>query len=352
MQALLNGPYRRPARTTDGFAAVPRCWLNMKASVIIPTYNRRDQLICAIKSVLGQTVPANEIIVVDDGSTDDTAGAIRKLAREDIRYLRHNTNRGPGAARNIGIREARGELISFLDSDDLWKPDKLRSGMAFLAAHPEADGVFTDVELYRGLEFTPSVAGTHAPFRRLIAGRSSPEGNVFGKREMYLCLLEDMPAKIQAVTLRRSSLADMDLFREDFAAGEDWEFLLRFSRSHVWGYIARPLVTQQVMPDSTLGRHSTEDARLLMGRFIEEKRSLKGDPEGMRAVSRGIAHHGRRLGWLYLHAGHGWQAASAYFRTSVEARDPGSIIRIFGIVLPTPLRKHVSRLARRASFLV
>jgi glycosyltransferase involved in cell wall biosynthesis len=93
-------------------------------SVVIPTYNRAALLPAAIASVRAQAHPALELIVVDDGSTDDTAAVLQ--ARDDVDVFVRQTNAGPAAARNAGIRRARGEWIGFLDSDDVWTPDALR----------------------------------------------------------------------------------------------------------------------------------------------------------------------------------------------------------------------------------
>jgi glycosyltransferase involved in cell wall biosynthesis len=95
-----------------------------RLSVVIPTWNRAALLPAAIASVRAQAHPALELIVVDDGSTDDTAAVLR--VRNDVDVVLRRSNGGPAAARNAGIRQARGEWIGFLDSDDLWTPDALR----------------------------------------------------------------------------------------------------------------------------------------------------------------------------------------------------------------------------------
>src|SRR4030066_2069221 len=96
-------------------------------SVIIPTYNRARFIERAIRSVLNQTYQNFEIIVVDDASTDDTEERVRRLLPNGrrLKYVRHDINRGAGAARDTGIKNAAGEYIALLDSDDEWLPEKL-----------------------------------------------------------------------------------------------------------------------------------------------------------------------------------------------------------------------------------
>src|SRR5579862_9064675 len=98
--------------------------MSPKVSVVIPTYNRADKVGNAIKSVLAQTVHDLEVIVVDDGSSDDTEKVLAKEFGDRVRYY-VQANQGASVARNRGIEEARGEWIAFLDSDDTWEVDKL-----------------------------------------------------------------------------------------------------------------------------------------------------------------------------------------------------------------------------------
>lgn len=104
-------------------------------SVVIPSYNYAHFVTGAVESALAQTFPDREVIVVDDGSTDDTRDRLAPFEGK-IRYL-HQENRGLSAARNTGIRAARGALVAFLDSDDLWHPEKLAVQARYLEGHPE-----------------------------------------------------------------------------------------------------------------------------------------------------------------------------------------------------------------------
>lgn len=112
-------------------------------SVVLPTYNRLEFLPRAIESILNQTLPDFELIIVDDGSTDESWDLIRSYVRQDSRVkgIRHAQNRGVAAARNTGIRQAQGQYIAVMDSDDVAYPDRLEKSVAFLNAHPDITAV-------------------------------------------------------------------------------------------------------------------------------------------------------------------------------------------------------------------
>jgi glycosyltransferase involved in cell wall biosynthesis len=113
-------------------------------SCIVPVYNGERYLAETLQSILGQGIESLDVIVVDDGSTDGTTGVVRRFGSA-IRVL-HQANAGPAAARNLGLREARGHFVAFLDADDLWKPDKLTRQMARFAARPDLDISLTQLQ--------------------------------------------------------------------------------------------------------------------------------------------------------------------------------------------------------------
>lgn len=123
-------------------------------SAIVSAYNSARYVGEAIASALRQTVPPLEVVVVDDGSTDDTAAVVAGIGGP-VRFLRQ-PHAGAGPARNLGVREARGEYVAFLDADDLWTPDKLRVQIAALAEHPGVAMVFGHVEEFHSEELTAS----------------------------------------------------------------------------------------------------------------------------------------------------------------------------------------------------
>ncbi|MGA7301658.1 MAG: glycosyltransferase family A protein, partial [Candidatus Sulfotelmatobacter sp.] len=121
---------------------------NPKVSVVIPTYNRAGTVPRAIESVLAQTFTDLEVIVVDDGSSDDTGKVLGEMFGERIRYFAQ-VNQGASIARNRGIEEARGEWIAFLDSDDLWEKEKLEWQLKALEQFaPQCCGCYTDTRFF------------------------------------------------------------------------------------------------------------------------------------------------------------------------------------------------------------
>ena len=113
-----------------------------KVSVIVPTHNRADLIEYSIRSVLAQTYPDFELLVVDNGSTDSTRSVVDGIGDPRIRYIYQENSGGPAGPRNTGIRESRGEYVAFLDSDDLWVPTKLARQVEVLEKRPAVGLVY------------------------------------------------------------------------------------------------------------------------------------------------------------------------------------------------------------------
>jgi glycosyltransferase involved in cell wall biosynthesis len=208
------GPHGRPP------GAAPR------VSVIIPTFNRAWILEEAIDSVLAQNFADFELIVVDDGSTDDTRARLQRY-RSRIQYI-HQPNRGVSAARNAGLRRAKGTLIALLDTDDLWQPAKLARQAAFFDAHPEARICQTEeIWIRHGQRVNPR--------RR----HRKPSGWIF-EPSLALCLVSP-----SAVMLRRELMAEMGGFDETLPACEDYDLWLRVSLRYPVHLIDDPLVVKR-----------------------------------------------------------------------------------------------------------
>src|SRR5208282_5547935 len=195
----------------------------------------------------------------------------------------------------------------------------------------------------------PSVVRACPVFSKYLVSTSAFGGATVPQRTIYLCMLQEMPIRIQATTIRREALRDAGKFREDWRSGEDWEFLLRFTRTHCLGFIDRPLVIRRLMSDSTLGQHQKTDALLLTKMFIREKRALRGDREARGAVKRVIAMHSSRLGYCYRDEGELLDSVKAFLTGFRESRDFRLLAKALALPIPRPLRNQVKRFAKALS---
>lgn len=204
-------------------------------SVIIPTYNRGWIVKEAIDSVLAQDFGNFELIVVDDGSTDGTQGLLGEYD-EDIRVI-HQTNRGVSAARNRGIDEAVAPLVAFLDSDDLWKPQKLSRQIEFFNTHPESlINQTEEIWVRNGRRVNPK--RRHQKF----------SGDIF-ERSLGLCLVSP-----SAVMIRKELFDTVGLFDESLPACEDYDLWLRISCRYPIHLIDTPLIIKRGGHDDQLSR--------------------------------------------------------------------------------------------------
>ena len=152
----------------------------MLVSVIIPTFNRRTVVCDAVASVYAQQGADFEVVVVDDGSTDGTAGALAAAFGSRIRLL-STENRGVAAARNLGVAHSRGALIAFLDSDDCWLSGKLAAQVDFFAAHPAADICQTEeIWIRNGVRVNPRATSSQAAWRDLRSQSAPVPGEPVG----------------------------------------------------------------------------------------------------------------------------------------------------------------------------
>jgi glycosyltransferase involved in cell wall biosynthesis len=212
--------------------------MNPKVSVVIPTYNRADKVGNAIKSVLAQTVHDREVIVVDDGSSDDTEKVLAKAFGDRIRYYTQ-ANQGASVARNRGIEEARGEWIAFLDSDDTWEADKLEWQFKALEKFgSQCASCYTDLRFLNHPE-------TRTLFQ--LAEESCRHEGVLGVNPDVLQRLV-RPGGPGMVVCLSTLLAQADVVRKtggfdpNLLYSQDSEFMFRIALLTGFCYVNRPLV--------------------------------------------------------------------------------------------------------------
>lgn len=191
-------------------------------SIIIPAYNYGHFIGQSIESVQAQTYPNWECVIVDDGSTDDTATVVRQFTEQDERVkFFSQENQGLAAARNTGISNSAGEYLQFLDADDLLEARKLECQIEFLEQHPQVDIVFTDVRYFRTEHagerlFSPDEG--NAPW----VARLSAKG-----KDVLLRLIGNNIMAVNAPLLRRTVINDVGLFEGSVRGVEDWHYWVR-----------------------------------------------------------------------------------------------------------------------------
>jgi glycosyltransferase involved in cell wall biosynthesis len=197
-------------------------------TVVIPAFNRASTIGRALASVSGQTLAAAEVIVVDDGSSDGTATVAGACGHPGLRLIRHASNRGAAAARNTGLRAARGDYIALLDSDDEWTPDKLARQLAELReAPPDIRASCTAYQIREG-----ALTRDHRP-------------RAVGRDDLFMgCDLSPGATLMMA----RPLVDEIGLFDETLPRYEDWDWLLRYTARYRIGVVQESLAIVYYSP--------------------------------------------------------------------------------------------------------
>jgi glycosyltransferase involved in cell wall biosynthesis len=251
-------------------------------TVIIPTFNRASFLKEAISSVLAQDYfsgkgPGHnwELLIIDDGSDDGTRDVVRAFG-DRVQYL-YQEHRGVSAARNVGLSLARGTFIAYLDSDDLWKKEKLRLQMEFMEAHPEAQVCCTE-------EIWIRHGRRHNPMKK----HQKHSGWIFDK-VLPLCLLS-----LSSALFRRSVFEEIGNFDEDLPACEDYDLGLRLAQKTPIYFLKEPLIIKRGGHPDQLS-HQTWGMDRFRVRALEKALSLSLSPEQERLVRAEIVKKSRIL---------------------------------------------------------
>ncbi len=291
-------------------------------SVIIPTYNRAGVVPRAVKSALAAVAPGDEVIVVDDGSIDNTAEALKPFY-DRIRYF-GQANAGPGPARNRGIELANNPLIAFLDSDDEWLPDKLYLQRAVMDKFSHLVFCFTDllakcadgeivhniIEFWRCDETVgyshahtslPELLGSGTPFSsiaHLPPGRADFDVHIGG---LYASLMESYSAWTCSIVVRKE-LAGSSFYFTNQMVLEDWECFARLAKVGSAAYLNCEAAVQHVHTDSRLTdasdvKHATARIKLLTDVWGRDERFLEQYARRYQGVLK--AQHLRRAKHLF-----------------------------------------------------
>jgi len=312
-------------------------------SVVIPTYNRGALIGETLETVFAQTYPRLEVIVIDDGSTDNTEKAVEPFL-DRLTYIRQK-NQGLAGARNTGLGRATGEYVAWQDSDDLWNPEKTALQLAFMRRHPDtvciasdfsafsADGFFerSHVRTYygsinknpRGLDGMFSDQEVLTTRELPHVGEGLPETVRVYSGDLYDTLVQGNCLHPPTVMFRRDAAARAGQLNGAFRKDVDWEYLLRLSRVGRCAFVDLPLMRYRYSDDQMSGDAQLVDIALSRLLVMEELKArdpaLLGRPFFRRRVGyshlaaaralaesarlRAVGHLFRSLGWGYFEGG-------------------------------------------------
>ncbi|MBP3476002.1 MAG: glycosyltransferase [Lachnospiraceae bacterium] len=208
-------------------------------SIILPTYNRGHLIQRSIESIRRQTYRFWELLIVDDGSTDNTRDIVAEIAAADTRvhYYRQQQNKGVSVARNEGIKNSKFEYFAFQDSDDIWKEDKLEKQMRVFAEKPEVGLVYCS---YEGIK----ADGTKVSVPNVSVGADNLQGWIYD-RLLVSNVIGGPTAVIRKACLEKCQVQGQ-FFDENLTCLEDWELFLRIAQNFELGFVAEPLLIADI----------------------------------------------------------------------------------------------------------
>jgi len=217
-------------------------------TVLIPAYNASGTIERALSSVWCQNYPEVEVIIVDDGSIDDTSHRVEKMGTANLRLIRLDQNRGVATAMNIGIREARTEYIAFLDADDEWLPNKLRRQLAVIDAQPEMSFI--------------SCGSQVVDLRGRIVATFGLELPPYGPSDFWRALLRKSYVAKPTVVARRIKLLETGGFEESLKISEDQDLWIKLALNGEVGCVSEVLVRIYQTSDSLMNRFGGCEGRI------------------------------------------------------------------------------------------
>jgi glycosyltransferase involved in cell wall biosynthesis len=287
-------------------------------TVVISTYNRQDRIRRAMESVLSQTFQDFELIVVDDRSTDRTREVVQSFHDPRLRYVCHEANKGGPAARNTGIKLAKGRYIALLDDDDEWLPLKLEKQVRKMRESPACTGViYVGSEIYD--ERQKRVVKIYEPRYR---------GNVYQR-----LLLSTILSSVGNVLVRKECFDEVGLFDEELSSCQDWDMWLRIAARFEFDFVPEILIRINIH-----GEHiSTNYAAMIPGRT----RMIQKHWDEFKIYPSILVIHLKRLGKMHFINGT-WREGVGWFKKALKI-DFFEIVKILAwCIVELPVAKFFS----------
>ena len=296
-----------------------------RIAVLIPAYNAEPYICEALDSVGRETRRPDEVIVVDDGSTDQTLEAVREwMAGSDLDVrLIQQEHRGASAARNTALRHARSELVNFMDADDLALPNRLKTLEGAFHRTPDLICCFADAEVFdaNGLITQSCIKGKGIDS---LSYDEQKDGLRIATGSIYLSLADSYYLHVDSTLLLKRAALSIAGFDERFTNAEDMDFFLRLSRRVKFGYY--PFALSRIRQHETNLTHRRNALRMhrntvaVLSKMIGEARNLNLSPEELQATVKTGAEHAQNV--LYLTSRRGLMS---YRRARRRLRETGFV---------------------------
>jgi glycosyltransferase involved in cell wall biosynthesis len=265
-------------------------------SVVVPTYNRARTIKRCVNSLLKQSLPPDEIIIVDDGSTDNTSSEVANIGDRRVKYLKLAKNAGAQAARNAGIKKASGQFIGFLDSDDEWLPDKLKLQVTELAKRGE------DVIVH-----CPAWKHIEESNERVLFNIPPLDGDA------YQALLAAPGPLFPSMLAKRESFFKIGLLDENVPSYQEWDTSIGLAKHFPFAFIDQPLVIYHIHTGEMISKDKLREAK--GWQYVVDKHQ---DEILSNLGKTGLASHYHQIGMFYSEAGKHRQAKEFFYRAFVN----------------------------------
>jgi len=301
---------------------------HLSISAVIPTYNRAHLIKDALESIHAQSCPVSEIIVVDDGSNDDTEAVVTQWATDRniaVVYLKQD-NAGGNVARNRGVEAAKGQFIAFLDSDDTWDVEKFSKQIAVFNTHPNAGAVYCGVR--------ESIIGSDIPAE--IPSRPYPQGQL-----LDALLISDVTAPTSCYMVRRDVFETTGLFDTTLQARQDWDMWIRIAKDFEIRAVPEALVDLRKHDGPRTVSDPTRELKAHKA-ILDKYAPLRANrPATIRRCAK--AAYYRRAGRVHSHHMKAPFRAIGYHIRAILIWpfSADSYAALIGIFLPAGLRKHM-----------
>ncbi len=308
-----------------------------RISVVTPAYNTERYIEATVHSALKAGVDEIEVLVIDDGSTDNTVQVVRSIDDPRVTVIPIPASGGPSRPRNVGLAHARAPYVSLLDSDDLLKPGKLASCVAALDRHPSAGFAFGDYEKMDedGNVFETSFTYAYPVFRALKSRSAGDNWSLISQAELARGLIYENFVGTSGVVLRKDLALSLGGFDETLTNGDDLDMWFRLAHCCDALYCSNVGHSYRVRAASVVRGPPVRNASSRL-KVLHRERDRWQDRQARRQIDRRIAENLAVIGFQQRRQRHRWAAMRSYLKAYATSREPRWLAAMIAAAVLTP----------------